>query len=72
MTAVVRSDFYHRLPLILTEVSALNLAQEMERIVYDKVHQSSSSLAEVSGVTDLDKDDFWLTFLGQLSIILRF
>ena len=44
----------------------------MERIVYDKVHQSSSSLAEVSGVTDLDKDDFWLTFLGLLSIILRF
>jgi len=49
-----------------------NLAQEMEEIVYGQGHQSSRSLAEVSGVTDLDKDDFWLTFRGQLSIILRF
>ena len=49
-----------------------NLAQEMERIVYGQGHQASRSLAEVSGVTDLDKDDFWLTFRGQLSIILRF
>ncbi|MDP6597574.1 MAG: hypothetical protein QGI86_17120 [Candidatus Poribacteria bacterium] len=52
--------------------SVPNLAQEMEEIVYGQGHQSSRSLAEVSGVTDLDKDDFWLTFRGQLSIILRF